>query len=158
MKEPKPIKRSQQLAPLSRDHHDALVFLLRIKQGLKNATATTAISDYINWFWTNNLKNHFEQEENLLLPYLPANDKLARQLAEEHQAIRSLISRKLSENEIVRLTELLNSHIRFEERQLFPHIEQNVSAGELNEIFKQLDHPTQCQTNWSNKFWLSRKK
>jgi hemerythrin-like domain-containing protein len=153
MKETKPIKRSQQLAPLSREHHDALVFLLRIKQGLKNGTDPTILCDYIHWFWNNNLKDHFDHEEELLLPQLPTDDQLAIQLKNEHQTIRSLISKDLDKDQIVPFTDLLNAHIRFEERELFPHIERKVAMQVLNEIFKKLDQPVQCQTSWKIKFW-----
>lgn len=152
MKETKPIKRSQQLAPLSREHHDALVFLSRIKQGLKNDADSTIICDYIHWFWNNNLKDHFEHEEELLLPHLPADDQLAIQLKNEHQTIRSLVSKELNKDQILQFADLLNAHIRFEERELFPHVEKRVSMQVLNEIFKKLDHPVQCH-NWKVKFW-----
>src|SRR5213079_1132254 len=127
---------------------DALVFLLRLKQGLQNGTASSLMSEYVKWFWTDDLKHHFDQEETLLLPVLNEEDEMAARLKKEHQTIRSLVSKKLNEMEIALLSELLNSHIRFEERELFPHIEQRATAEELNEIFKQLDHPTQCQTGW----------
>src|SRR5262245_35469465 len=109
-----PIKRSKQLAPLSREHHEALVFLLRLKQGSRNKTSTKVMSDYIKWFWTNNLKNHFDQEEALLLPRLDATDNMATQLKDEHQTIRSLLSKELSAADIHSFSDLLNTHIRFE--------------------------------------------
>ncbi|HET9824488.1 MAG TPA: hemerythrin domain-containing protein [Chitinophagaceae bacterium] len=157
MSKDQPIKRSAQLAPLSREHHEALVFLLRIKTGLKNGTHIQVISDYINWFWINNLKEHFDQEEKLLLPTLAANDELAIQLKKEHQAIRAIVSGDLDKMQIMLLSDLLNAHIRFEERLLFPHIEQRISVLKLNEIFRQLDRPVQCQTSWTNTFWMRKK-
>ena len=158
MKQSEPIKRSHQLAPLSREHHDALVFLLRIKQGLKNGTPIKIISEYINWFWTNNLNNHFQQEERLLLPHLSSDNELASQLKTEHKTIRDLASRELSESDIVTLSNVLNVHIRFEERILFPHIERKIAIDQLNNIFEQLDHPVQCQNSWDNKFWRYKKQ
>jgi hemerythrin-like domain-containing protein len=158
MKQPEPIKRSEQLAPLSREHHDALVFLLRIKQGSKNGTPIRIISEYINWFWANNLNNHIQQEERLLLPHLSHDDELARQLKSEHSTIRDLASRELSESEVVGFSNVLNAHIRFEERILFPHIERKISIDQLNKIFEQLDRPVQCQTGWHNNFWRNKKQ
>ena len=38
MEEIKPLKRSKELAPLSREHHDGLLFAWKIKQGLANGT------------------------------------------------------------------------------------------------------------------------
>jgi hemerythrin-like domain-containing protein len=156
MKEIKPVKRSKQLAPLSREHHDALMFIWKIKEGLKNGTPPAIISGYINWYWKNNLQNHFEQEEKLLLPHLPVNDDLAAQLKKEHETIRRLIN-KMDDSSATLLADTLNAHIRFEERQLFPHVERVVSTEQLNEIFGQLAHQPQCETQWSNSFWISRK-
>lgn len=159
MKEKGPIKRSQQLAPFSREHHDGLVFIQRIKQGLRTGTAVAILRDYINWFWTNSLKNHFDQEEQLLLPQLPAGDRLGLQLIKEHQDIRNIVSTKeLGEMQIVLFADLLNAHIRFEERVLFPHIERSIPPNALNRIFEQLDHPIECATSWKNKFWKSNKQ
>src|SRR5215470_3358944 len=121
MKKPEPIKRTEQLAPLSREHHEALVFLLRLKHGLKNGTSTTVMSAYINWFWTNNLEKHFAQEEALLLPHLDATDEMAMRLTREHQTVRNLISNEMSQANIALFLELLTAHIRFEEREFFPY-------------------------------------
>ena len=144
------------MAPLSREHHDALVFLLRLKQGLKNGTTSSLMADYIKWFWTNNLKHHFDQEEKLLLPALNDANELATRLKNEHQTIRSLISKELNEVEIALFSESLNAHIRFEERELFPYIEKRISIDELNDIFSKLDQPLQCQTSWKQEFWTNK--
>ena|SRR5215471_18795397 len=150
-----PIKRSKQLAPFSREHHDALVFLLRIKQGLKNGTGTTVISEYVKWFWDNNLKKHFDEEEALLLPHLDTADKLATQLKNEHRAIRKLVAKELAVSEIALFSELLNAHIRFEERTFFPYVEKVISIDHLNDIFSKLDRPVECQP-WKHAFWAAK--
>lgn len=157
MKEIQPLKRSKQLAPLSREHHDALLFIWKIKQGLKKGTQGRIILDYITWYWKNNLKNHFEQEEKLLLPHLSAHDDLAKQLKMEHKTICQLAN-EIDDNSILSFANVLNAHIRFEERQLFPHIEKKVSPNDLNQIFQELDGVPQCETQWKNEFWVSKKK
>jgi hemerythrin-like domain-containing protein len=153
----KPVKRRKQLAPLSREHHDALLFIWKVKQGLKNKTSIPIISSYVQWFWNTHLKEHFVQEEDFLLPYL-ANNEMGDQLKKEHETIQDLISREMYEPSINLLTKLLNDHIRFEERQLFPHIEKTVSVERLNEIFEQLGDHRQCKTKWSNEFWIGKQK
>jgi hemerythrin-like domain-containing protein len=152
---PQPIKRSKQLAPLSRDHHDALLFVWKIRQGLKNGTAGDAIMAYVHWFWNNHLQLHFSQEEHLLLTHLSESDEMAQRLKNEHQAIRELIA---SNNVAVLavLADKMTDHIRFEERQLFPYIEQTISADKLNSIHKQLDQSTHCLEKWENEFWLKK--
>jgi len=152
MKQVKPLKRSEQLTPLSREHHDALLFIWKIKKGLKNHTPINIIIDYIRWFWENNLQNHFELEEKLLLPPLPTNDEFAMRLEQEHRTLRHFID-EMDENSIGVFADTLDAHIRFEERQLFPHLEKQLSVDQLNEIFHQLDHSRECQTSWKNEFW-----
>lgn len=156
MKEIKPVKRSEQLAPFSREHHDALLFTWKIKQGLKNGSDVSVIADYVHWYWNNNLSKHFEDEEQILLPYLQTDDELAAQLRREHESIRRLIREDLDEARVSSLAEILNAHIRFEERKLFPHIEHNTSTEQLNMIFEKLDPHPHCQATWDREFWVRK--
>ncbi|MER3464637.1 MAG: cation-binding protein, partial [Chitinophagaceae bacterium] len=87
----KPIKRSEQLVPLSKDHHDGLLLVWKIKQGLKNGTALTDIATYVNWFWQQHLHDHFQQEEQFLAPNLPQDNPMLLQMLDEHQEIKALI-------------------------------------------------------------------
>ena len=153
MKDIKPIKRSKQLISLSKEHHDALLFIWKIRQGLKNNTSISVIADYIKWFWQNHLVEHFEQEEKVLLPHLPKSDKLSSQLLAEHSLIRSMLSKEFEKNSLTEFADNLEKHVRFEEREFFPHVEKTVSTDQLEEIAKQLNAPPQCDTSWENEFW-----
>lgn len=152
----KPIKRSAQLAPLSRDHHEGLLLVWKIRQGLKNGTHAAEIASYVHWFWNNHLQLHFSQEEHLLLPHLPESDEMAMQLKTEHDEIRELVAGILDASSLALLADRMNDHIRFEERKLFPHIEKELSANQLNNIYKQLDHQSHCPEKWENEFWLKK--
>ena len=44
--EAKPIKRSKQLSPLSREHHDGLLFAWKIRQGFENGTPLEEMRKY----------------------------------------------------------------------------------------------------------------
>ena len=46
----KPLKRSQYLAPLSREHHETLLFTWKIKQGLSLKIELDRIVSFCNWF------------------------------------------------------------------------------------------------------------
>ena len=99
---------------------------------------------------------HFDDEEKLLLPLLSDDNDLKVRTLEEHQAIRTLV-RKISEDPqhdaVLVLSTLVNDHIRFEERVLFPYLEQTLSQDQLNQIGKQLNnHPEFCDS-WSQDFW-----
>jgi len=148
-----PIKRSEQLVSLSREHHDALLFIWKIRKGLRNKTGLTIIAGYINWFWENHLNHHFNDEERILLPHLAVADPLARQLKAEHDSLRKFFETEWNEKSIDSFITLLNDHIRFEERKLFPHIEQIVPAAQLNEIAAQLNAHPQCSSDWKDEFW-----
>ncbi|HEY6503538.1 MAG TPA: hemerythrin domain-containing protein [Chitinophagaceae bacterium] len=152
----KPIKRSEQLAPLSRDHHEGLLLAWKIRQGLKNGTHTAEIASYVHWFWNNHLQLHFSQEEHLLLPHLPESDEMAKQLKAEHDEIRELVAAVLDASSLTLLADKMTDHIRFEERKLFPHIEKELSQNQLNSIHKQLDHQPHCPEKWENEFWLKK--
>jgi hypothetical protein len=59
MEEIKPIKRSEQLAPLSREHHDGLMYVWKIREGLKNGAAVGKLKQYTIWFWQQHIKTAF---------------------------------------------------------------------------------------------------
>src|SRR5688572_14989203 len=62
-----PIKRSEQLAPLSREHHDGLLFAWKLRQGLAKAIPVETLSSYCIWYWKNHIKQHFHHEEDIIL-------------------------------------------------------------------------------------------
>ncbi len=157
--ETKPIKRSPQLAPLSREHHDGLLFAWKIRQGLKNGTSFSRLREYTVWFWKNHIKPHFFQEEKILLPYMPADHPMALQLKNEHAHIRELIlqlDKDADTQSFTILCDLLDKHIRFEERELFAFLEGTLTPEQLDEIVPQLEaHPTSCGT-WPDEFWVRK--
>lgn len=83
--------------------------------------------------WTDEIEDHFREEEKLLAPL--ATPEMAAQLRREHEEIRDMIiqakTERLSESEMSSLGERLHDHIRWEERELFPALEQ---SGRIEEI------------------------
>ncbi|HEX7844857.1 MAG TPA: hypothetical protein VF476_03590 [Chitinophagaceae bacterium] len=158
--ETKPIKRSKQLAPLSREHHDGLLFAWKIRQGLNNNSPIEKLRTYTLWFWQHHIKPHFFQEEKILIPFLPVGHPLALQLQNEHAQIRELIlhlDKDADKESFTILSDLLDKHIRFEERQLFNYLEEILSPEQLNEIYPQLEaHPVSCE-EWKDEFWIRKK-
>src|SRR6186997_2579319 len=156
----KPIKRSKQLTPLSKDHHDGLLFAWKIKQGLKNGADIKLIAEYVQWFWKNHLQEHFREEEQILAPHLPEDNELLKQMIDEHHGIESMVH--INENIadeilLLNLAQAIDEHIRFEERQLFPYAEKAIPEKELNLIYDQLSKvPVQCKT-WEREFWVKSK-
>lgn len=156
---PKPIKRSKELVPLSQEHHEGLLFGWKIKQGLKNGTPYTVISDFIQWFWEADLEQHFRKEEQVLVPHLPKEDPLVKQMLEEHEQLEALIrlcAMVQDEDIFLQLADGLHNHIRFEERTLFPHAEKTISPEALQNIYLELlkKHP---HRKWEDAFWMQKK-
>jgi hemerythrin-like domain-containing protein len=93
------------------------------------------------------------------LPYVPANHEVAIRLKKEHENIRELILNLDQESDKITFTQLcdlLNDHIRFEERQVFPFLEQTLSTEELNDIHKQLEQHPVCPGIWKDDFWAKK--
>jgi hemerythrin-like domain-containing protein len=155
----KPLKRSNELAPLSREHHEGLLFVWKIKQGLANKTSLDVMCNYTRWFWANHLKPHFKNEETLLIKYLPADNPLVKQMIKEHEKIKDLIfslDKVPDEGNVKLVAEYLNNHIRFEERLLFPYAEQLLTPDQLKEIFNHLPKELKCESEWQNEFWVKK--
>ena len=155
----KPIKRSKELAQLSREHHDGLLFVWKLREGLKHKVTIARLKQYTIWFWQQHIKPHFFQEEKILVPHMPANNPLAVQMKKEHDCIRELIlslDKNAETTSFIHLADLLNNHIRFEERLLFPFLEQSLSCEELNIIYLQLEKHPVCAGIWEDEFWVKK--
>lgn len=159
MTDAKPIKRSKQLASLSREHHDGLLFVWKLRKGLQNDISVQRIKEYSVWYWHNHLQSHFNSEEEILLPYLPLKNEMAIQLKKEHKNIRELILKtgQADKNTFILLADLLDDHIRFEERRFFNYLEKALSPEQLNSIYQQLNHAPACAAEWKDEFWNVKK-
>ena len=156
----KPIKRSKQLAPLSREHHDGLLFAWKIRQGLENGTPLEEMRKYTMWFWQQHIKPHFFKEEKILMPYMPSAHPMSVRLKEEHDYIRELILGLDDEAEkqtLISLCDLFDKHIRFEERELFGYIEGLLSEEKLDDVFQELEkYPVIYTEEWKDEFWVKK--
>ena len=133
------MKRSPELAALSRDHHQALEAALRLRRAT-DETLEAAVEHFLAFFDRQG-EQHFVTEERLVLPVLPDDDaewaEATRQVRAEHREIRASAA-SLAEASSVRAArgvgEMLAAHVRFEERTLFPLVEQRLSQGALTEL------------------------
>lgn len=134
------MKRSDQLAPLSRDHHVALEVALRLRRA-DAATVADAVARF-GTYWQEHGAAHFEQEERALLPVLPADDAAlqaaAARVLDEHRELHALAQTALADptdvQEAAALGELLHAHVRFEERELFPLVEDRLPPDVLDGV------------------------
>lgn len=134
--------RHASLVPLSQDHHHGLALALRCrKQSLgqikpMGADGLLERTKEFLAFYASNLILHFRAEEEVLFPLLrsvvPASgemiDELVRNHAQIHAAIPQLEAGTGLAKLIFDLGDLLERHIRKEERELFPLFEQHVEG------------------------------
>jgi iron-sulfur cluster repair protein YtfE (RIC family) len=125
------VKRHPALVPLSHDHHHALVQARRLGKAADgdHEGRRAATGEFLGFFSTETL-THFREEEELLFPLLVDQEGEARSLLVqallEHQRVHALVARLQEEPDastMRELADLLQAHVRLEERQLFPLIE-----------------------------------
>lgn len=135
------MKRSDALAPLSRDHHHGLV----VAQRLRRATTDTSAEARAGFlaFWQEEGRRHFRVEEEVLLPAFarrgpPDHEAVVRVLVDHVELRRRASDLQASPSPLLEslheLGEQLGAHIRHEERVLFPLIEATLPAAELDEL------------------------
>lgn len=152
----KPIKRSTQLAPLSREHHEGLLFVWKIRQGIKKEVHPERMIAFVQWFWNTELEPHFRKEEKILLPHLGSDKNLHNRLLLEHQQIEDSVEVVLHNmywETLENLAHAVNDHIRWEERVLFNEVEKKLSPDGLMNIGSQLAEEKSCGV-WEDAFWL----
>jgi hemerythrin-like domain-containing protein len=155
------MKRNKNLIELSRDHHHGLLLGWKIKQGLKKQAAVIEIIKYVAYFAQEALFKHFEAEENQILVYLLPDDEHGKIVMKEHTEIRTLIQQLISSKPkdsagLMRLAEVLEAHIRYEEREFFPYLESTLAADELEIIGKEIDHlHVPYIENYPHEFWAN---
>ncbi len=146
------------MQPLSREHHDGLLFVWKIRQGLHNGTNIDKLQKYVRWFWKYHIRPHFFQEEKILLSYLPADHPLGKKLKDDHAEILEIlhtIDREVDKFDLVNLAKFIELHIRWEEREFFQYLEENLSSIQLEEINEKLSqHPVSCEIDWKDEFWV----
>ena len=158
--ENKPIKRSKELAPLSREHHDGLLFSWKVKQGIAKQIHPKRMASFCNWFWKEHLKEHTQKEEVLFSEVLSPEHPMMQKMMVEHEAIQEHIQalqQYASYKTLARLADILDYHIRFEERQLFKYIEQIATPEQLKQMAEDMEMPHEFSLPWVDEFWVTAK-
>ncbi len=139
------MKRNRALIPFSHDHHHALLAARRLRVAADRADAPAKAAAFWRFFAAESV-SHFREEEERLFP-LVAYSEEARPLVVrallEHQQLH-LLAGRLANGETApmrELAELLEAHVRFEERELFPLIERVV--GDRLSMLELHDMPLQ---------------
>ena len=149
------MKRHAAFIPLSREHHEALLLATRLMQGRKALERLWSHdlmwqAKYVVDFFDGHLAEHFRVEEELLFPevtpYLAKEDDVVTLLLEEHAEMREMTellrqpTEKKLECTLARFGEILERHIRREERLLFPFCEAHLPPEKLEELGRAMQH------------------
>ena len=148
-----PIKRTEFLKSISREHHHGLLICWKIRTGLKKKIEPERIKRYIDWFWEIHLKQHFEIEEKYIFPILGNEHELVKKALAEHHRLNRLFE-AITEHlkNLSSIAEELESHIRFEERILFNEIQNNATTDQLERV-KQYHSNDKFVDNLTDPFW-----
>jgi hemerythrin-like domain-containing protein len=140
------------LVPLSHDHHHGLALALRCrKQALgrlkpMGAEGLRLRAQEVREFYDKQLTPHFRAEEQALFPAMrnlvPESAQLVDDLVHDHESFRQAMEKLTAgtglSKRIFDLGDLLERHIRREERELFPLFEQCVEAGKAEAIGQEI--------------------
>jgi hemerythrin-like domain-containing protein len=149
----KPIKRHSSLQPLSREHHHTLLLVWKIRKAIKEHVALERVDQYVSWFYQQYVLPHFEMEEKFIYPVLGEEHELIVQALNEHKQLKGYFEAK-GKDEIAyaELADLLEKHIRFEERTLF-NVIQAIATEQQMKAIAEKHGSDQFADNEADPFW-----
>jgi hemerythrin-like domain-containing protein len=143
-------KRSRALRPFSSEHHQALLVAFQLKKAIAgHAESAGAPKDLdglaalARRFEESVFVAHVEIEEALLGHHLAEAD--VRRLKDEHRQLRDLLVEARAARNAARraallsFADLLERHVRWEERELFPSVEAVLGPEELARLGHDLE-------------------
>jgi len=140
------------LIPLSHDHHHGLALALRCRKqalGQIKPMGAAGLRERANEFlsfYASNLVAHFRAEEEVLFPLVgsaaPGSSAVINELVRDHEQIRQAVAQLEVGTGLAKvifdLGDLLERHIRKEERELFPLFDQHVKTAEAEAVGREI--------------------
>lgn len=147
------MRRHPSLLPLSADHHHGLALALRCRKQALGRIKPMGIqglrerADEVKGFFSKNLERHFEAEEKILFPMMascvPESQSLIQRLIEDHRKMRAAMRNLRGAAGMAKILfdfgDLLEEHIRREERELFPLFERYVTQEDAGRIKSEIE-------------------
>jgi hemerythrin-like domain-containing protein len=145
------MRRHKSLIKLSREHHKGLLLAQLLK---KDAPAYRGLPtdlqgkiEYAQKEWRTRILPHFDSEDNILFPLVINHDEsidmLIAEIKQEHIELKVLfaaISEEPNAKELLnKIGQMLESHIRKEERLLFQKLQSVIDDEKLDIIEKKLN-------------------
>ncbi len=139
--------RDKNLIPLSHQHQRALALCVRIDRASPiPASELPAWQVEVAQEFKSEISIHFAAEERVLFPLAREFKELASladELLHEHTELRARFARaselKLSSAELKQFAQMLSTHIRKEERQLFELLQQLANSSQMTELGSDLN-------------------
>jgi iron-sulfur cluster repair protein YtfE (RIC family) len=154
------MQRAEALQPLSKQHKTALMTCLLIRKGIRRQASISVMTDFLLKCWEKELSPHFVEEEKHLLPLLrqfSQGKAYAETIQRDHDLIRNcmvhLQQEAVSDRLLPDIANLLEQHIRYEERIVFQAMQDFVPPATLAALhFHENNVVTVCNT-YPNHFW-----
>jgi hypothetical protein len=143
-------RRKRELKPLSSEHEQALLIAFQLRHGLSghgdSAGAPKDLPGLValaRRYDETVFSPHTRAEEELLPGHVPEED--LRRLVAEHEEMRRCLEQARSARPaegraaLARFADLLERHVRWEERELFPALERAITSEALATVGQELE-------------------
>jgi hemerythrin-like domain-containing protein len=137
-------RRHETLIPLSHEHHDALMLAWRLRSGDLSKREPELRARHVSAFFEYRLIKHFKLEEDVLFPAVRAvlgpEASLINELLGDHRELRASAGsiKAGAHDQVDKFCDLLDRHIRTEERQLFVLAQNRMKPEEMAELGRQI--------------------
>jgi hemerythrin-like domain-containing protein len=145
------VQRAEALKGLSREHHEALVLARHASATVTDSHSDTARAQrhHLLERWAQQFAPHFALEEQTLLPALEraGHTDVVAEVLMQHADLRQLVERLRQDDALtlalVAWGDAMDTHVRFEERTVFPLAQAVFDPAELADVMKQsVSHPS----------------
>jgi hemerythrin-like domain-containing protein len=153
------LKRHPALQDYSREHHEELLFVWKIKEGLRKAIDAHRINQYVIHQYQSTTALHMAREEKYILTKLPENDIDRIRILNDHAALEGMLKKITGNNPdpvklLSEFAEALENHIRFEERIFFPKL-QNSFSEDMIHAMQPAENNAPVNAVWDDPFWIN---
>jgi hemerythrin-like domain-containing protein len=141
------MRRDASLVPLSHQHQHALALCVQIDRSLAAGITPDALATLCTTIvrhFDSERRQHFEVEERVLFPVMSVFETtrhMTDDLIGEHRTLETLrdrLSHTPAPSEVATFSQLLRSHVRKEEGELFEAAQQLLSPEELADLGRKL--------------------
>jgi iron-sulfur cluster repair protein YtfE (RIC family) len=153
------VKRNPAIQPLSRQHHTLLLAVLLLKKGIARKASLAVMVTFLNEVWYDVLQPHLQQEEEILIPLFSQAllEKENQTILDEHKKLEELHQQLNSEiatqEQLEAFVDLLEKHIRYEERIYFPKVESLADVTILEKLSERIKEAPGTCLQFTPKFW-----